>query len=287
MIYEDQTALLRRGLFEVQNEVGLGRHEEVYHKALTLWFQNEGIPFESKQPHPLLFDGETAHTLYPDFVVWNKITLELKAVPHRLQDSEHVQIFNYLKRRCDKLGLLVNMGLDRVHVERIVYDPPDHDCKENWHQWNDQITGTDRKFGLQVRDILHTIYQSHQTGYGTEVLEKLILFGLNKQGLHFTSSPKGTSVFQGRILGETPFDCILIENQLLLVYTGLFDTNQFNISRGLSFMEALDIPWGIAVNFGKRSAEMAGLSLHSSSVGRPCYPWEKIDECVETNEKPT
>lgn len=276
MIYENETSLIRRGLFEVQNEVGLGHHEEVYHKALTLWFQKEGIPFTSKSPHPLLFNGESAHTLYPDFVVWDKITIELKAVSRRLQDSEHVQLFNYLKRRNDKLGLLVNMGLDRVHIERIVFNPAVSEYTEDWQCWNEHITGTEKMIGLRVRNVLQTIYQLHQTGYGTEVLEKLILFGLQKQELYFTPSPKGTSVFQGLILGETPFDCILIENQLLLVFTALFDTNQFNISRGLSFMKCLNIPWGIAVNFGKQQAQISGLSLkHSSSVGRPCHPWDK------------
>jgi hypothetical protein len=34
-------------------------------------------------------------------------------VPRRLQDSERVQIFNYLKRRNDKLGLLVNTGVKK------------------------------------------------------------------------------------------------------------------------------------------------------------------------------
>jgi GxxExxY protein len=246
----------------------LGRHEDIYHKALTLWLQKEGIPFVSKQPHPLLFNGETAHMLYPDVVVWNKITIELKAVPHRMQDSEHVQIFNYLKRRNDKLGLLVNMGLGRVHVERIVYNPPDYDCKEDWQRWNDRIAGTDRDIGLKTRETIRKIVEVHQTGYGTEVMEKLIRFGLGNAGLHVVRSPVGASAYRNCPLGDTPLDCLLIENRLLLVFTALFEDNQFNISRGLSFMNTLDIPWGLAVNFGKRSVEIQGLSMNNQSAGR-------------------
>lgn len=275
MIYEEETALLRKGLFEVQNEVGPGRHEEIYHKALTLWLQKEDIAFVSKQPHPLLLSGETAHTLYPDFVVWNKITIELKAIPRRLQDSEHVQIFNYLKRRNDKLGLLVNMGLDRVHVERIVYDAPPHDVYEDWNHWNNYINGADRDAGLRAREVLQNIVKAHQTGYGTEVMEKLIRFGFQKENLHVASSPIGSSIFQDKLLGDTPLDCLLIENRLLLVFTSLFDDNQFNIRRGLSFMNTLNIPWGIAANFGKRGVQIQGLSQSNSSVGRLCHPWDK------------
>jgi GxxExxY protein len=263
MIYENETARLRKGFFAVQNEVGLGHCEEIYHKAMILWLEKENILYTSKTPHPLLFDGATAHTLYPDLVVWDKITIELKAVPRRLQDSEHVQIFNYLKRRNDKLGLLVNMGLDRVHIERIIYETPSCEWMEDWIHWNDRMTGANREIGQRVGEVLRQLYKTHGTGYGTEVLGKLIRFGLQKQGLNSISSPVGTSLFQDIVLGKTPFDCLLIENRLLLVFTALFDDNQFNISRGLSFMKCLNVPLGIAANFGKRSVQINGLAQQS------------------------
>jgi len=39
-----------------------------------------------------MLNGETAHVLYPDFVIWNKITIELKAVPHRSGTMKNVGI---------------------------------------------------------------------------------------------------------------------------------------------------------------------------------------------------
>lgn len=261
MIFEKETALLRKGLFEVQNGVGPGRHEEIYHQAMLLWMESQKIPYASKVPHPLLFGEEVAHTLYPDLVAWDQITIELKSVPRRLQNPERVQIFNYLKRRNDRLGLLVNMGLDRVHIERIIYEPSPCTLIQEWQYWDGHINGGDRDAGLQVREVLKTLFDTHQTGYGTEVLEKLIQFGLSKQKLNFVSSPQGTSLFQDRVLGKTPFDCLLIENRLLLVFTALFDDNQFNISRGLSFMKSLHVPWGIAANFGKKGTQINGLAL--------------------------
>ena len=123
LIYQDKTQLLRRCFFDVHNEVGLGRREEAYHQACKLWFQEHGIPFASKSPHPLLLDNQEAYVLRPDFVVWDQITIELKAVLRRLGQAELVQLFDYLKRRQDRLGLLVNFGLERVQVERRLYDP--------------------------------------------------------------------------------------------------------------------------------------------------------------------
>jgi len=69
LLFEQGTHLLRRCYFEVQNEVGLGRHEEAYHHACVLWFDEYRVPVGSKMPHRLLLRGEEAHPLFPDLVV--------------------------------------------------------------------------------------------------------------------------------------------------------------------------------------------------------------------------
>ncbi|MBI2478674.1 MAG: GxxExxY protein, partial [Planctomycetia bacterium] len=187
--YEDQTRLLRRCFFDVQNEVGLGRQEEGYHQACVICFQQHGVPFRSKPPHHLMIAGQVAHTLFPDFVAWDSISVELKAVPRRLNEREFVQLFDYLKVRNDRLGLLVNMGLDRVHVERVLYERPEYQCKEDWQYWKGLISGRDREVGVEVRDALRTIYDAHQTGYGEEVTRELILFELRRRRLSHTIAP--------------------------------------------------------------------------------------------------
>ena len=62
MIYEERTELLRRGLFEVQNEVGLGRREEAYHQAFRIWLEGSEVAHQSKAPHHLELDGGVAYT---------------------------------------------------------------------------------------------------------------------------------------------------------------------------------------------------------------------------------
>ena len=230
MIYEDKTSLIRRGLFDVQNEVGLGRKEEVYHHAFHSWLMEQDIPYFSKKPHPLMVHGEVAHVLCPDFVVWDCISIELK------------------------------MGLDRVHVERIVYDRPLYEMIENWEAWRNATSESAKKIGQTVQQILKNIYQEHQTGYGSEVTERLITFALGKEGLSFTTNPPGPSIYHGQALGESPLACLIVEKELVVVFTALFDDNTFNIQRCRSFMTALGLNWGIAINFGKRKLEINGLS---------------------------
>lgn len=260
LIFEEETAQLRKGLFYVQNEVGLGHREEVYHHAMMLWMERQGIPFVSKSPETLLFGGELAYTLYPDLVVWDKITVELKSVVRHLREPEYVQLFNYLKKKNHRLGLLVNMGLDRVYVKRVVYEQPAFEWCEDWAAWRDCVEEDIRELGSEVRDVLHRLYTEHQTGYGAEVVEALLRFAFQLHGLPFEVRPVAFGVYGGEKLGKTPLDCWLIEGRILFVFTALFDDNQFNISRGLSFMRNLGVAWGLAVNFGKKNVQISGLS---------------------------
>jgi GxxExxY protein len=259
LLYEDKTELLRRGLFDVQNEMGLGKDEEAYHQAYRMWLDSEGVPHRSKPPHNLELGGEIAHTLYPDFVAWDAITIELKALPRRLHDEERVQVFDYLKCRGDRLGLLVNMGLDRVHVERFVYDPPCHQIYEKWDYWTGGIAGDARKAGSKVRDALRMIFREHTTGYGTEVTSKLIKCALNQRNLAFLASPIAPATFRGRVVHEASLDCLVVADCILLVFTALFESNEFNVGRGLSYLHALGLEWGVAANFGKKNLEVTGL----------------------------
>ena len=261
LIYEEETMLLRRCFFDVQNEVGLGRQEQGYHQASVDWLAQNGVPFRSKPPHHLLLGGQIAHTLLPDLVAWDAITVEIKAVPRKLGTTEFVQLFDYLKCRRDQLGLLVNMGLDRVHVERIIYEQPEYQRQEHWQYWTGHITGREREVGAEVRAALQAIYDDHQTGYGDEVTRKLIAFELQRRRLAHVVAPISKAFFRGHEVDESPLDCFLIEGCVVLVYTALFDRNEFNISRGLSYMKALRVAWGIAANFGKRVAEFTGLRV--------------------------
>ncbi|MGH7971373.1 MAG: GxxExxY protein, partial [Limisphaerales bacterium] len=56
----------------------------------------------------------------PDFICFDKIILELKAVSEMI-DEHRAQVQNYLKATKMRLGLLVNFGhFPKVELERIV-----------------------------------------------------------------------------------------------------------------------------------------------------------------------
>jgi len=59
------------------------------------------------------------HYYYADFVVWDKILVEAKAV-EALADSHIKQVLNYLAASKLRLGLLVNFGGDSLEWKRVV-----------------------------------------------------------------------------------------------------------------------------------------------------------------------
>lgn len=264
LLYKEHTERLIGGFFIVQNDVGLGRHEEAYHRAYRIWAESEGLPLLSKPGIPLFVAGREATVIYPDFVAWDQISIEVKALPRMLGASEDLQLFDYLRARGDRLGLLVNLGLDRVHVERRIYAPPETEIVEDWSYWTNHISGHDREIGAAIRDAFRQIYAGHRTGYSRAVTEKLVLTALVANGLEVVVRPVVRAVFRQQVVHESPLECFVIANRFVLTLTAQFDSNDFNTSLGLSCLKTLDLPWGIAANFGRQELQLTALRYKAS-----------------------
>ena len=95
---------------EVQNELGRGFAELVYHEALNIELGLRGIPFESEKLITILYKGYLLERNYKaDLVCFDKIVVELKSV--EILKTEHTaQLLNYLKATKLPLGILINFG---------------------------------------------------------------------------------------------------------------------------------------------------------------------------------
>jgi len=121
LLYEDLTYKLRNCVFEVKKDIGLGHKEIIYQKALALKMKEESIAFEREKPIPIIYKGEKIGVYQPDFIVEDKIILELKALPFT-GNIEKKQAWTYLKGSNYKLALLINFASDDVQIKRIIYD---------------------------------------------------------------------------------------------------------------------------------------------------------------------
>jgi GxxExxY protein len=118
LIYKEESYAIVGACFSVYKDKGCGFLEPVYHECLEIEFESQQIPFLSKPPQTLQYRGRTLiQTFTPDFICYNKIILELKAVA-ALVDEHRAQLLNYLSATRCELGLLVNFG----HYPKLEYD---------------------------------------------------------------------------------------------------------------------------------------------------------------------
>ncbi|HJS01682.1 MAG TPA: GxxExxY protein [Flavobacterium sp.] len=120
IIHKDESFQIMGILFEVHNNLGGGFSEIVYKDALEYEFKKLNIPFEREKEYLIQYkDIILNHKFYADFVVYNKIILELKSCEKL--DSKHIaQCINYLKVSSNKLAILTNFNNKSLEYKRIV-----------------------------------------------------------------------------------------------------------------------------------------------------------------------
>lgn len=120
LIYEEETYAIRGAIFEVYKTLGDGYLEEVYQNALEEELKLRGLPFVAKKELHIMYKGRDCGLYEPDFICFDKIIVELKAV-EALHPKHSAQLMNYLRATGHKLGLLVNFcSHPKVDVRRIV-----------------------------------------------------------------------------------------------------------------------------------------------------------------------
>ena len=121
IVYKEESYKVVGAAFKVYNTLGHGFLEAVYQEALEIEFQRQGIPYEREKEVKIYYDGqELKQTYRADFVCYDKIIVELKAVSE-LDDAHRSQVHNYLHATGYKLGLLLNFGCPNgLEQERIV-----------------------------------------------------------------------------------------------------------------------------------------------------------------------
>lgn len=121
LIYSKESYDINGAAMRVYKTLGHGFLEAVYQEALEIEFKKRNIPYEREKELKIFYDGlELKQTYRADFVCYDKIIVELKAVSN-LDDSHRSQVYNYLKATGYKLGLLLNFGnSDGLQWERKV-----------------------------------------------------------------------------------------------------------------------------------------------------------------------
>ena len=117
--YEEETYQIIGAAMKVHSVLGPGLTERVYQEALAIEFAERDIPFVREKEIHAVYKGITLQgTFIPDFICYDKIIVELKAVKE-LDDVHRSQAINYAKVAGYKLSLLINFGKPSLDKERF------------------------------------------------------------------------------------------------------------------------------------------------------------------------
>ena len=121
IVYKNESYQIIGKCMEAHNNLGAGFAEVVYKDALEYEFKKANIPYQRELKYEVNYKGTILpHYFVADFVVMDKIILEVKALSKGFADAHIAQAINYLKVSENKLALLVNFGEESLAVKRIV-----------------------------------------------------------------------------------------------------------------------------------------------------------------------
>lgn len=104
---------------KVHRELGYGFLEKVYENSMMVLLNKKSIKAKQQFPVPVHFENVVVGEYFADFMIEDKILVELKTV-EKITNVHFAQVLNYLKATGIKLGLLINFGPRKLEYERIV-----------------------------------------------------------------------------------------------------------------------------------------------------------------------
>src|SRR3989344_2176214 len=119
LIYPDLSYKVIGILFDVFMGLGYGFKEGHYQKAIEIALKQLKIDYKKDLPVRVDYKGNFVTTLYLDFLIDNKLVLEVKQ-GNRFNKSDIEQVYKYLRATSLKLGLLARFTKSGVKFMRIL-----------------------------------------------------------------------------------------------------------------------------------------------------------------------
>ena len=122
LLYKELSYQIRGAAIEVKKNYGPGHKEVLYQRAFAEELNLRKMNYEREKPIKI-YSPKTKKVIgfyQPDFIIENKIIIELKALeqmPQKIID----QLYSYLRNSPYELGFLVNFGASGVDIKRVIY----------------------------------------------------------------------------------------------------------------------------------------------------------------------
>lgn len=145
-------------LFQVHNELGPSCKEKNYQDAIEIILKQKAVSYEREKEISIPFAGEELKGFFADFIIDNKIILEVKAEKF-IKNNDIRQALRYLKATNFPLAIVVNFKRQKLEYKRIINSHP------NLNQYSSSI----RHIRDELGKILSIDYGDKKVGLAKSV----------------------------------------------------------------------------------------------------------------------
>jgi GxxExxY protein len=103
----------------VHATLGRGFQEVIYQRALAIEMSKQGLSFQRELEMQIYYDGIEIGTRRVDFLVEDKVMVEIKALT-QLENVHMAQAINYLEAYQLEIALLINFGAKSLEFRRLI-----------------------------------------------------------------------------------------------------------------------------------------------------------------------
>lgn len=119
LIYPELSYQIVGILFEIFKQLGSSYQEKYYQKAIIIELKRCGLKYKEQVSMPLDYKGEKIGNYFLDFLIEDKIVLEIKK-DKNFSRKNIEQVIAYLKAFNLKLGILANFTKNGLMFKRIL-----------------------------------------------------------------------------------------------------------------------------------------------------------------------
>ena len=109
LLHGELTGEIIGAFYAVNNALGHGFAELVYHHAMRVELRARGLAFDTERAVSVQYRGEPVGQYRPDLIVANKVIVECK-VATKIVAAHESQLLNYLAVTDLRVGLILNFG---------------------------------------------------------------------------------------------------------------------------------------------------------------------------------
>ena len=122
LLYKEDVYDIVGVCMNIYNVLGYGFLEIVYKDVMEIEFLENKILYIREKEFPIIYNEiKLKRTFFADFLLLDKIIVEVKANGEGISTEVISQTINYLKASGCRVGLIINFGKNRLEYKRVVF----------------------------------------------------------------------------------------------------------------------------------------------------------------------